>query len=281
MAIPATHVGLVTHTSLRAPCARRAVYTPALASTSGLEAAPKVRLVSRDHLEEADSQLIRAASYLRAHSFGIYPKDRSEYAKRAHLLILAKDALEQMQCGLGISNGLRAAEEVSNTSNVVAFFPVIASLRRSDISTGHKYDDDDLAAIESVISGGVHLHIPTSDPEQTEYVCGTLDVTVGNKLPSEELVGKMGERDNRAYLSNVCVLASLRKRGVARTMIEDACAYAGELGVAQMYVHVVEDNVAARKLYEEKCGFSVEQKEPANVARGLNRPPRLLLHRKL
>ena len=68
--------------------------TLALASTSGREAAPKLRLVSHDHFEETDSQLIRAASYLRAHSFGIYPEDRSEYAKRAHLLISANDALE-------------------------------------------------------------------------------------------------------------------------------------------------------------------------------------------
>ena len=255
---------------------------PALASSSGREAAPKVRLLSRDHFEEADCQWIRAASYLRAHSFGIYPEDRSEYAKRAHLLISAKDALEQMQCGLrlGTSQGPPVVKEVSTTSNEVAFFPVVASLSRSEISAGHAHGDDDLAAIEAAISGGVHVHIPSKDPDQTEYVCGTLDVTVGSKLPSEELVGKVGERDKRAYLSNVCVLASLRKRGVARAMIESACAYASKLGVEHLYVHVVEENVAARKLYE-KCGFSVEQKELVNVARGLNRPPRLLLHMKL
>lgn len=254
---------------------------PALASTSGREAAPKVRLLSRDDFVEADNQWIRAASYLRAHSFGIYPEDRSEYAKRAHLLISAKDALEQMQCGLclGVSQG-SSAVKVSTPSKEVAFFPVIASLRRSDISAGHLHGDDDLAAIEAVVSGGVHVHIPSKDPDQTEYVCGTLDITVGNKLPSEELVGKLGESDNRAYLSNVCVLASLRKRGVARAMIESACAHASKLDVKHMYVHVVEDNVAAQKLYE-KCGFAVEQKELVNVARGLNRPPRLLLHRKL
>ena len=281
MMIPASRGGPVTGTSSRLPCARRTVGTLALASTSGREAAPKLRLVSHDHFEETDSQLIRAASYLRAHSFGIYPEDRSEYAKRAHLLISANDALEQMQCGLGVSQGRPPVAEVQNPSNVVAFLPVIATLSRRHISGDEKYGADDLAAIEAVISGGVHVHVPSSDPEQTEYVCGTLDVTIGNKLPSEELVGKLGERKNRAYLSNVCVLMSLRKRGVARSMIEGACAYASELGVTHMYVHVAEDNLAARKLYEEKCGFSIEQNEPANVARGLNRPPRLLLYRKL
>lgn len=74
--------------------------------------------------------------------------------------------------------------------------------------------------------------------------------------------------------------ASMRKRGVARAMIDGACMYARDVGVEHMYVHVVDDNVAARKLYE-KCGFCVEQKEQANVARGLNRPPRLLLHKEL
>ena len=48
-----------------------------------------------------------------------------------------------------------------------------------------------------------------------------------------------------------------------------------------MYVHVVEENHVARALYENKCGFGVEQVENASMARSLNRPRRLLLHRAL
>ena len=244
----------------------------------------RLQRFSRD--QAVDSNLLRAASYLRAYSFGTYPEDRSEYAKRAHLLICATDALEQMEAGLGVASGAdeperepereREREEPNafNSSSNLAFFPVVATLTRGEIgSVVHE--------VESIIAGGVHVHVPNVDPELTAYVCGTLDVTIGNKLPSEELVGRQGTREDRAYLSNVCVLAPLRKRGIAQTIIEGACAYAGEMGVRNMYVHVVEDNVPARKLYEEKCGFEVEAVESANEALLLNRARRLLLYRPL
>jgi len=234
----------------------------------------RLQRFSRD--QAVDSNVLRAASYLRAYSFGTYPEDRSEYAKRAHLLICATDALEQMEAGLGVASGADEREEPNafNNSSNLAFFPVVATLTRGEIGSA-------VHEVESVIAGGVHVHVPNVDPGLTAYVCGTLDVTIGNKLPSEELVGRQGTQEDRAYLSNVCVLAPLRKRGIAQTIIEGACAYAGEMGVRNMYVHVVEENVPARKLYEEKCGFEVEAVESANEARLLNRARRLLLYRPL
>lgn len=121
---------------------------------------------------------------------------------------------------------------------------------------------------------------------ETEYVVGTLDVTVGLKLPAEELIGKYPEDPNiasgqRAYLSNVCVLPEVRRQGVAQRVIEQACLYASDMGVEHMYVHVVDENKAAKTLYEKKCGFSIEQIEKASKARSLNRPRRLLLHKTL
>lgn len=111
-------------------------------------------------------------------------------------------------------------------------------------------------------------------------------MTVGMKLPAEELIGNVPEDPSiaaieRAYLSNVCVLPAARRRGVAQYLIDKACSYAHGAGIRHMYVHVVEDNKAARALYEQKCGFSVEKIEQASVARSLNRPRRLLLHKSL
>lgn len=121
---------------------------------------------------------------------------------------------------------------------------------------------------------------------EVEYVVGTLDVTVGIKLPAEELIGKCPEDPSvaateRAYLSNVCVMPEVRRQGVAQHVIEQACSYAFDVGARHMYVHVVEENVAARTLYEKKCGFAVEQIENASTARSLNRPRRLLLYKRL
>lgn len=111
-------------------------------------------------------------------------------------------------------------------------------------------------------------------------------MTVGIKLPAEELIGKYPEditlaAIERAYLSNVCVLRQVRRQGIAHQILEQACSYAYDVGARHMYVHVVEENNAARALYENKCGFTVEQIENASMARSLNRPRRILLHKAL
>jgi ribosomal protein S18 acetylase RimI-like enzyme len=48
-----------------------------------------------------------------------------------------------------------------------------------------------------------------------------------------------------------------------------------------LYVHVVADNIAARRLYEDKLGFEIEKEEKEALARSLNRPRRLLLQKQL
>ena len=205
---------------------------------------------------------LRAASYLRAYSFGTYSLDRSEYARRSHLQMTADDAWQQMEDGLAKSAG----------GGSPSFFPIIACREELDLHT---------SVVDNMISQGVHINVPTESG--CEYVVGTLDVTIGLKLPAEELIGKkpVDAGNERAYLSNVCVLSALRRQGIAQRLIEHACGYAGELGVKHMYVHVVEENAAARKLYERTCGFGVEQIENASVARALNRPRRMLLHKEL
>lgn len=203
------------------------------------------------------SSELRAASYVRAYSFGTYPSDRSEYARRSHIQLTADGAWEQMESQLE-KEGL-------------VFFPMIA--------VNGTFND-----AENLIAQGVHVNIPTESG--MEYVLGTLDVTVGVKLPAEELVGTYPKESfvaarERAYLSNICVLSSARRQGIAQSLIESACLEAYDLGVRHMYVHVVDENTAAIRLYEDKCGFKIEKSEHAAMARALNRPRRLILHKML
>ena len=119
-----------------------------------------------------------------------------------------------------------------------------------------------------------------------QYVIGTLDINIGFKLPSEELIGKLPSNSidahsQRGYLSNVCVLSSCRRLGIGSLLIDTACDTASSKGVQHLYVHAVSDNHSARKLYESVCKFEVEQQEEEKFARGLNRPSRILFHRKL
>ena len=83
-------------------------------------------------------------------------------------------------------------------------------------------------------------------------------------------------RYRRAYLSNVCVLPVARRTGLGRRLMNRAMRVAKGWGVERLYVHVVADNVGARKFYED-LGFVVEAEESATFAAGLNRPRRLLL----
>lgn len=231
----------------------------------------------------------RASSYLRAHSFAYYPSDRSEYARRSHMQMTADDAWRQ------IEDSLKSNEKRH------AFVPLIAT-------------STDIAPVQELLSQGLHLTIPREVgcwmalyhvdtwhrkitmelnlglfqmlQDSPEYVVGTLDITIGAKLPAEELIGYFPgnlevAKSERAYLSNVCVLQTMRRMGIAKKLIEDACEVAYSQGVKHMYVHVVGNNTAAKKLYEDKCGFELEQSESATVARTLNRPKRLLLHRLL
>lgn len=116
----------------------------------------------------------------------------------------------------------------------------------------------------------------------------------------------------RAYLSNVCVAKAARGLGVGKQLLRAAeelvvrpADEGGLLAVPlpplaedasdadendanddnssfHLYVHVVHDNAAARALYEGGGGgFRVEAEETEAFARGLARPRRLLLHKRL
>lgn len=119
-----------------------------------------------------------------------------------------------------------------------------------------------------------------------KIVIGTLDLNQAPKLPAEELIGHLPAQQHgnkflkgRAYLSNVCVSIAARRKGVAAALIKAAENKVIEEGeVTDLYVHVVWDNGAAVELYRG-CGFEVEQEESESVARSLNRPRRLLLHK--
>ena len=125
---------------------------------------------------------------------------------------------------------------------------------------------------------------PASGRPAAQLVIGTLDLNVGAKLPAEELVGRFPEEEEaskRAYLSNVCVARSARRRGVAQALMLHAEQEAIKAGVRHLYVHVVHDNGPAVQLYRQTLGFGLESEESAAFARTLERPRRLLLAKTL
>ncbi|HKA92046.1 MAG TPA: GNAT family N-acetyltransferase [Haliangiales bacterium] len=63
------------------------------------------------------------------------------------------------------------------------------------------------------------------------------------------------ERERAAYVTDVLVVESARRRGVATLLLEDAAKLARAAGLARLVLHVAPDNHAALALYA-KLGFA-------------------------
>ena len=206
-------------------------------------------------IKKVDSDAdIRGAACVRALCFYSYPKDRSEFSIRAHRLTKIEAEFE------AISNKI-TGKDVSYKNNDVFCYVAVEERIKGDIRV-----PEDPAI---VIPG-----------EKSAIVCGTLDLNVGVNLPAEELVGKFpiegNARKKRCYMSNVCVLESRRNLGIARQLIERAIEDAKNINVEEIYVHVVSENIAAKRLYE-KAGFVVESEESAKEALTRMHEPRQIL----
>jgi ribosomal protein S18 acetylase RimI-like enzyme len=84
---------------------------------------------------------------------------------------------------------------------------------------------------------------------------GCLDVSVRQGPCASQVNGIcVAEGATYAYVDNVAVDASARRRGAAKMMLENASDFAVERGMTEMWTHVHCDNVAARRLYH-RFGF--------------------------
>uniref|UniRef100_A0ACD5VW71 Uncharacterized protein n=1 Tax=Avena sativa TaxID=4498 RepID=A0ACD5VW71_AVESA len=114
---------------------------------------------------------------------------------------------------------------------------------------------------------------------EERIVVGSLDLNQCLWLP-DELTGKRPgvnkSSHTRAYLSNVCVAKELQRNGLGYALVGKSKKLAREWGITDLYVHVAINNEGAQKLYM-KSGFVYESEEPAQQARYLGRPRRLLL----
>ena len=206
-------------------------------------------------IKKVDSDAdIRGAACVRALCFYSYPKDRSEFSIRAHRLTKIEAEFE------AISNKI-TGKDVSYKNNDVFCYVAVEERVKGD----NRVPEDPAIVIPG---------------EKSAIVCGTLDLNVGVNLPAEELVGKFpfegSARKKRCYMSNVCVLESRRNLGIARQLIERAIEDAKNINVEEIYVHVVSENIAAKRLYE-KAGFVVESEESAKEALTRMHEPRQIL----
>lgn len=111
-----------------------------------------------------------------------------------------------------------------------------------------------------------------SDPHPT--IVGTVEMGIKNPSLAENLASRC------LYLSNLAVSPSYRRQGVAARLLHRCEEIALEWGFNQLYLHVLENNQAAKQLYFHH-GYRLQYIEPAWMSWFFWRPRRMLLYKKI
>ena len=82
------------------------------------------------------------------------------------------------------------------------------------------------------------------------------------------------------YLSNLAVQTECRRQGVAYELLQHCEALGKQWGLVDISLHVRENNVAARRLYE-RCGYRLKRVDFNLGALILQQPQPLFLHKRL
>jgi ribosomal protein S18 acetylase RimI-like enzyme len=88
------------------------------------------------------------------------------------------------------------------------------------------------------------------------------------------------QRSCYLYISNLAVQAGYRRQGVARQLLTACEQLAVEWRVPDLYLHVLENNHAARRLYY-KAGYRIKRVDTGVSSWFLGQPRQLYLHKRL
>ncbi|MBE9178224.1 GNAT family N-acetyltransferase [Oculatella sp. LEGE 06141] len=82
------------------------------------------------------------------------------------------------------------------------------------------------------------------------------------------------------YLSNLAVQSDYRRQGVAQQLLKTCERIALEWGHQDLYLHVLENNYKARRLYM-KAGYRLQRIDSTMSSMVLGQPRQLFLHKRL
>jgi len=153
------------------------------------------------------------------------------------------------------------------------FYPMLKTALREDLrgrlqSTSNLYRC--LVAVQVSSSAG---GIPSSN---SESLLGTVEIS----LKPQFYLPWYCWFKSFPYISNLAIAPTYRRRGIALDLLRSCEAIAQQWGYHDLYLHVLENNQAARALYT-KTGFRVCQSEVNIPTLLLGQPQRLLLHKGL
>ena len=112
-----------------------------------------------------------------------------------------------------------------------------------------------------------------SKNECASDIVGTIEVSVRRRPLA-------ATRSQYVYLANLATRPDYRRQGVASQLLEACEVLTRRWGFQDIYLHVLEDNVGARSLYQ-KLGYHIKQSDADLITWLLGRPRQLLLHKQL
>lgn len=106
--------------------------------------------------------------------------------------------------------------------------------------------------------------------DRTEQIVGTVEITMGSS--------SFWVKSNEAhpYISNLAVSNSYRRQGIAKKLLLKCEQIALEWGYKELYLHVLENNLKAKKLYLSN-GYRIHQIESSLNSFLWKSPRRLFL----
>ncbi|GAB4140885.1 MAG: N-acetyltransferase [Cyanobacteria bacterium J069] len=113
-----------------------------------------------------------------------------------------------------------------------------------------------------------------SEETLRERVVGTLEMNL-HRPPFWQMMG-----DRYLYISNLAVRSGYRRRGIALQLLQTCDRIAAEWRFPDLYLHTLENNTAARLLYE-KAGYRVSKTEWNPVTWIVGQPQQLFLQKQL
>jgi len=116
-----------------------------------------------------------------------------------------------------------------------------------------------------------HGHQPSSHSRQ---LVGTIEMTRQSASPWQQ------RKTDYLYLSSLAVHARYRRQGIAQQLLQSCEQTAIQMGFQDLYLHVMENNQAARRLYA-KLGYRVLRTDPSFGCLLPRRPRRLFLQKSL
>jgi ribosomal protein S18 acetylase RimI-like enzyme len=114
----------------------------------------------------------------------------------------------------------------------------------------------------------------TNHSHTSDTIVGTVEIAYKSAYPwqTQHYAGP--------YIANLAVHQHYRRRGIALKLLQVCEQTAKDWGFNQLYLHVLETNAPARRLYR-KAGYEEQAKESGLSSWLLGQPQRLLLRKTL